>query len=195
MSKERATWGLLDYIDIVVGRLSKSDTTGEGKRKRSWSATVLFWCLLPSIILLFSVCFRVVYSTVRAPTVSVEARSSNNTKKRGTAKGQKQPVLVKKLLGGIQLPESGYLGWPEVLLAVFLALLGFTFSVMSNEHDMKRVERLGSLVAAVKHGDKTSPETISFLEKSLKEVTSKVTGVSQISNETTDKPKVEVPYP
>lgn len=181
VNKEKPTWGILDYFDVVVGRFSKSDSTGPGKRRRSWSATVFFWLALPSFFLVGSVSFRVVYSTIKAPVVSSVQKSA----KKGSKAGRRTKDALRKLTGGLQIPPSGYLGWPETFLAALLFLTGFVFTILSSEQDLKRAERLGSMIVDIRAGGHVSSATQSTLESNLLSLTGRLTGTTPPDSNTT----------
>lgn len=171
MSKETQspTNGILDYLDIAIGRLSKSDSTGPGKRVRSWSATIFFFLALPSFVLVGSVAFRIVYSTVKAPVVKQELID-------GASPSKKSSKLVKRLTGGIHVPKSGYLGWSETILAIVLFAAGLLFMIISNEQDLKRAKEIGTLLISIGEKRDVSDHAKSAIEGTLVEQLKKLSG-------------------
>jgi hypothetical protein len=170
------TRGLLDWIDIILGRFSDSDSSQPGKRKRSWGATIMFWCMIPAFTLVFAKSFQLVYSTIKTPTVSI----SKNVKK-ATPKGRKgRPVKVPTASSA-----KSIIDWPIVSLAGLILLVGVAYSLLRRQQDLDRAIKLGRMVSEVKHGiapdgtsngSSVSAETSSFLENTLKTVVGQVTG-------------------
>lgn len=169
---EKPTRGLLDYIDITIGRVSDSDSTQPGKRKRSWGATVMLLCAIPAFVLVLAVAFATVYSSIRTPTVAV------STPKKSVGKGGK-PVKTKP----IKIPSVGkatnYIDWPIVGLAALILCVGVAFALIRREQDLKRALKIGTMAAEIKNGSSSgtmSNETHNFLETTIQSALSKVTG-------------------
>jgi len=160
--------GILDLLDIIVGRVSDSDSSQPGKRKRSWGATVMFFCMIPAFTLVFAVAFQVVYSSVRTPAV---VSDQGKTTTGSTGKKTKTHKV------SIASPPN-YIGWPIVALAGGILLLGAAFALIRREQDLTRALQIGGMVAEVKNGTSgLSSSTHSVLEETLQSAISKVTGV------------------
>jgi len=161
--------GLLDLLDILVGRVSDSDSTQPGLRKRSWGATVMLFCLIPAYTLVFAVAFQVVYSTVRTPAV-VSAQNKNTT----TATGKKTRSKSVKIASPLN-----YIDWPIIALAGGIMLIGVGFALVRREQDLTRALQITGAVAEIKNGTSNlSAATHTALEETLQQSICKVTGGS-----------------
>lgn len=160
--------GILDFLDMMVGRLSDSDTSNPGKRKRSWGATTMFFCMIPAFLLVFAVAFQVVYSSVRTPAIV-----SDHGKTTTSAKSGKRTRTRSVKVAG----PSNYIDWPIITLAGVILLIGAAFALIRREQDLTRALQIGGMVAEVKNGTSNlSRATHTHLEETLTNAISKVTG-------------------
>lgn len=183
MKKEhtKPAMGILDVLDIVVGRISDSDSTLPGLRKRSWGATVMLLCMIPAFTLVGAVAFAVVYSTVKTPITTVSTPATTST----TTNGIKVTKLIKTKPVRVSTPDKlpNYIGWPIVILAGLILCVGVAFALFRREQDLNRALKLGGMAAEIRNGTSgtVSTETNRFLETTLQNVVSKVTGVAPVT--------------
>tara|TARA_Y100001938_G_C8014506_1_gene391847 strand:+ start:419 stop:943 length:525 start_codon:yes stop_codon:yes gene_type:complete len=161
--KEKPTRGLLDYIDITIGRVSDSDSSNPGKRKRSWGATVMFFCMIPSFTLVLAVAFNVFISSL---SLQKAAKKAPTTKIAVKTKRRAPKVTV------ATFPKPVSIEWPIVVLASLIMLIGVSFSLFRRKQDLDRAIQLGKMVAEVKHGVedtvKNLPSSVSTMYQTAK---------------------------
>jgi len=138
--KEAPVRGLLDYLDITIGRVSDSDASTPGKRKRSWGATVMLFCMLPAFTLVFSVAFNLVFTSV---SIKKELKASIKPVATKTRRVRSSPVTF---------PKPVTIEWPIVFLASLILLVGVAFSLFRRKQDLDRAIQLGKMISEVKHG-------------------------------------------
>lgn len=176
--------GILDLLDIVMGRVSDSDSSQPGKRKRSWGATVMFYCMIPAFSLVFAVTFQVVYSSVRTPAVILDQGKTTSGVAGKKTKTHKVTVAA----------PPNYIGWPIVALAGGILLLGAAFALIRREQDLTRALQIGGMVAEVKNGTSgLSSTTHNMLEETLQSAISKVSGVETKSPSTAPADPNDIP--
>ena len=160
--------GILDLLDMLIGRVSDSDTTAPGKRKRSWGATFMMFCMLPAFLLVLAVSFQVVYSSVRAPAFVTDHGNTTKNQKTGT-KTRTRSVKVAS--------PSNYIDWPIVTLAGLILVIGVGFALIRHEQDLTRALQIGGMVAEIKNGTSNlSQSTHAVLEATLQDSITKVSG-------------------
>lgn len=151
--------GFLDYLDITIGRVSDSDSNSPGKRKRSWGATVMFFCMIPATTLVFAVAFNIVIASMSIRK-SVPAPASVSSK--AAPKKRRAKVVVSKPLN---FPKPISVEWPIVGLASLILIVGVSFSLFRRKQDLDRAIQLGRMVSEVKHGIQ---ETVKELPEKVK---------------------------
>lgn len=188
--KKRPPLGILDILDITIGRVSDSDSTQPGKRKRSWGATMMLFFAIPAFTLVGAVAFSVVYSSVRTPTTVAAGAVKRTTARKG------------KKTKPVRTPQAGklpnYIDWPIICLAGLLLCVGVAFALIRREQDLHRALKIGNMAAQIKNGSSgtVSGETHSFLESTIQSVVGKVTGHPPEKPESlpaADEPQIEEP--
>lgn len=158
--KEKPTRGFLDYVDITIGRVSDSDSSNPGKRKRSWGATVMLFCMIPAFTLVFAVAFNIVVASLTIKkAVKAETTSTSKVKTRRPSRSVAKTA--------ISFPRPISIEWPIVALASLILLVGVSFSLFRRKQDLERAIQLGQMVADVSHGTKTFSEALPSSVKSM----------------------------
>lgn len=158
LQKRATTMGILDYLDRFLGRFSDSDSPN-GKRKRSWGATVLFWCCMPLVIHSLSVSTAIVIQAAKKPAIVKKADKANAKTTTVTAT---TPTPA---------PANGS-KW-NWFAEMFLAAMGLLFCLLRRHQDFTHFkEMLGSMSAFVTGGNKIPP----VVESAFSAVTAKLTG-------------------
>ena len=157
--------GLFDRLDVRLGRWSDSDGT-DGKRRRSWGATVFFWLCLPSVFLIFCVGVSLVI-------VSIFGKSSV-PKSLLTAYDKCLKVATKKEACKAPTATSSAgkavdLGWGPWAGSGLLLITGFLLAIWRRKQDFDRfVESAKTLSVFVTHG-KDPPADVMATFKAISE--------------------------
>jgi len=155
--RDKPRLGLLDVLDIGIGRLSDSDTTN-GQRVRSFGQTVMFWMMLPLVLLVLSHAVGIVIiASSTNPTISLSSviLYGRCLKRAKTPKDRalcKRPSPSKGVKASAKLLDGGM--WPWIG-AIVLAAMGFAFALIRRTQDFNRAKELGAMyVAATSNGKK-----------------------------------------
>lgn len=163
--KNKPTRGILDFIDILAGRLS-SRTDSDGERIRSWGVTYNFWMTIPAVFLIFCFGISVVItaSSTRAhvPRKLVKEYRKCITKlidakKFELIKDCKAPTAQTGKSLSTKLLEFGMWPWIAVL---YLATLGFTGMVMRNKDDTTALTAIADSMSVYVTKEKSVPKDV-----------------------------------
>lgn len=144
--------GFFDRLDVKLGRWSDSDGTN-GKRRRSWGATVFFWLCLPMFFLIACVGISLIITSL--------AGRGNVPKTLMQAYDKCLKVASKKEL--CKLPsvtavtatssKQVDLGWGPWVGSGLLVVIGFLLSIWRRKQDFDRfVESAKAISVFVQHG-------------------------------------------
>jgi hypothetical protein len=164
-AKKKPTKGLLDYFDIALGRMSDSDSTKPGLRKRSWGTTFLFLCLLPALCLAGAVSISMVMGVwmqrtpIKKKVSTVKKKGSRLSRLR--SKKSSSPALNVKL----------DIGWPPVALVLGILLVGVFFKISRSKEERETAKMLGELYVSSKTGGVSEDKILPFLQDAMTKVT------------------------
>lgn len=167
--KERPTRGFLDYVDISLGRVSDSDSSDPGKRKRSWGATVMLFCMIPAFTLVFAVAFNIIVASLSIQHTAKKATVTSKAKVKSRRSSSRSLV---------SFPKPVSIEWPIVTLASLILVVGVCFSLFRRKQDLDRAIQLGKMVTEVKHGFEEGAEAVPSKVKGMLEAATKKIGVS-----------------
>ena len=167
--KDQPTKGLLDYIDITLGRVSDSDSNDPGKRKRSWGATVMLFCMIPAFTLVFAVAFNIIVASISIKYTAKQV-SVTSTKKVKSKRSSRR--------SSVSFPKPVSIEWPIVALASLILLVGVSFSLFRRKQDLDRAIQLGKMVSQVKHGYQEGAEAVPSKVKAMLSTATEKIGVS-----------------
>jgi ABC-type Fe3+ transport system permease subunit len=146
--------GLLDRLDILLGRFSDSDSP-TGHRRRSWGATVLFWCCVPMVVLVLSLSVSLVVSSF------CERPSSPTTK----PVAKTQATLAKKQ--GVTLDVGP---WPFAGCGL-LVLIGAAFALLRREQDFARFKEAAQVLSQFAGKGTVPPSVVSAFTATASKIT------------------------
>lgn len=137
------TLGILDRLDILLGRFSDSDSAS-GHRRRSWGATVLFWCSLPTVCLVCALSVSLVVSSLCAVTNQATTKPAAKT----------QVTLAKKQGASLDIGP-----WPWAGCAL-LVLVGASFALLRREQDFARFKEAAIVLSAFSSNGTKPPASV-----------------------------------
>jgi hypothetical protein len=147
--------GILDQIDLRLGRFSDSD--GSGKRRRSFGATTLFWLCLPMIFLIGCVGVATIISALSGrPLVPKELIESYN-KCLAVAKKKAMCKLPAVTSGKTSKVE---LGWGPWAGAALLVVIGFLLFIWRRKQDFERFKQTAETLSVFVTKEQQVPNVI-----------------------------------
>lgn len=156
---KKITWGLLDYLDVFLGKVSCSDGVN-GTRKRSYGATalVLFSIPLSFLVVAYGV------SIIRVPKSRVSTTVVNSSSKCISKRGRERVACLRSAKGTKKTPVGASKGvgsesWPWIG-AIVMFLTGVLISLIRRKQDLDRFLTIADKVIEVQKQGSTAPDLL-----------------------------------
>lgn len=147
--KKAPTLGVLDYLDIMLGRLS-SRTSTDGARIRSWGVTFCILMNIPAFVLVLAFSASIIISAMstrnHVPRKMVSAYMACVAKVKDVKQIKKCPQV--KASSGARLTDKAFSfgSWPWVCV-MFLSGLGFIAMIIRNKDDIHGLSEIAQTLS------------------------------------------------